>query len=77
MKISIVCVFNYNTLRYVILGAIGPAGVGKPLPWMLKPLREFSPVKWACEGLCVSELKALERGNEQDYDSFKNNILII
>lgn len=43
---------------YVIMGAIGPAGIGTDkLPKILKPFRLFSPIKWACEALCSAEFK--------------------
>ncbi len=44
---------------YVIMGAIGPAGVNakKQLPAVLTPFRYFSPMKWACEALCALEFK--------------------
>jgi fructose-specific component phosphotransferase system IIB-like protein len=41
---------------YVIVGAIGPAGVGHKLPWFMKAFRSLSPIKPSCEALCVSEL---------------------
>jgi len=45
---------------YVIMGSIGPAGSSKNLPFILKPLRYFSPFRWACEGLCAAEFKNQE-----------------
>lgn len=43
---------------YVIMGAIGPAGLGvAKLPSVLRPFRDFSPLKWACEALCSAEFK--------------------
>ena len=39
------------------MGSIGPAGSTKALPWFLKPLRYFSPFRWACEALCASEFR--------------------
>jgi len=42
---------------YVIMGSIGPAGSTKALPWFLKPLRIFSPFRWACEALCAAEFR--------------------
>ena len=42
---------------YVIMGSIGPAGSTKSLPWFLKPLRYFSPFRWACEALCAAEFR--------------------
>ena len=43
---------------YVIMGAIGPAGVSlDKLPPVLRPFRDFSPIKWTCEALCSAEFK--------------------
>eukprot|EP01039_Chlorochromonas_danica_P009923 gene9922-10973_t len=43
---------------YVIMGAIGPAGLGiASLPSLLRPFRYFSPIKWACEALCCAEFE--------------------
>lgn len=42
---------------YVILGAVGPAGAGKDLPRLLRPLQWASPIRWACEALCAAELR--------------------
>lgn len=50
---------------YVIMGSIGPAGSTNNLPFFLKPLRYFSPFRWACEGLCAAEFK------NQDFVSAK------
>jgi len=33
---------------------------GQYLPFLLKPLRYFSPFRWACEGLCAAEFKNQE-----------------
>jgi ABC-type multidrug transport system ATPase subunit len=41
---------------YVIMGAIGPAGIGTDrLPKLLQLFRYCSPIKWACEALCAAE----------------------
>ena len=43
---------------YVIMGTIGPAGLGvDKLPSVLRPFRDCSPLKWACEALCSAEFK--------------------
>ncbi len=45
------------TVIYVILGVFGPApgAGGNNLPSLLRPLKQLSPFKWACEGLCSEE----------------------
>jgi hypothetical protein len=40
---------------YIIMGAIGPSGVGKPLPASLLPLRALSPMNHACKALVAAE----------------------
>lgn len=42
---------------FLIVGAIGPTGVGDKLPNYLLPLRTLSPIRWGCEGLCATEFK--------------------
>lgn len=50
---------------YVIMGAIGPSGVGKNLNPLLRPLRDLSPFRWACEGLCAAEFKGKAFGTSE------------
>jgi hypothetical protein len=46
------------TIVYVILGVFGPAGInGEKLPRALKPFRLLSPMRWACEALCLAEFQ--------------------
>ena len=42
---------------YIIMGAIGPSGVGKALPSFLMPFRELSPMNHACRALCAAEFR--------------------
>lgn len=48
---------------YVIMGAIGPAGVSlDKLPPLLRPFRDCSPIKWTCEALCSAEFRGQSFG---------------
>jgi len=42
---------------YVIVGAIGPAGIGNNMPWFMRIFQVLTPIKPTCEALCISELK--------------------
>ena len=44
---------------YIIMGAIGPSGVGKALPAALMPLRYLSPMNHACSALVAAEFSGV------------------
>ena len=45
---------------YIIMGAIGPSGVGKALPAALMPLRTLSPMNHACSALVAAEFRGVK-----------------
>ena len=52
---------------YIILGAVGPSGTARfdgAFGWLLRPLRNISPFRWATETLCISEFSGftVDRG---------------
>lgn len=52
---------------YIIMGAIGPSGVGKALPPALMPLRSLSPMNHACSALVAAEFRGVRLEPEAVY----------
>ena len=52
---------------YIIMGAIGPSGVGKALPSVLMPFRLLSPMNHACSALVAAEFRGARLEPETVY----------
>jgi hypothetical protein len=60
---------------YILIGAIGPAGrteskTGNKSPFYIDIIRKASPIRWACEALCVDEF------SDKVYINGKPNIVL-